>query len=86
MNEKTNDAMPSGPEGGPTNKRMFTVHLCAPILTWEGIEAETEQEAIGMCQVPQYFDDTDVGPTTYLVEETAPEDEEEDDEPGERES
>ena len=26
--------------------KKFTVHLCAPVLTWEGVEAETEQEAI----------------------------------------
>ena len=55
--------------------KKFTVHLCAPILTWEGVEAETEQEAIDLCRPPQYFDDSE--PTTYLVEDVTPEEEDE---------
>ena len=56
--------------------KKFTVHLCAPILTWEGVEAETEQEAIDLCRPPQYFDDSE--PTTYLVEDVTPEEEDND--------
>ena len=59
-------------------KKLFTVHLCAPILTWEEVEAETEQEAIDLCRPPQYFDDSE--PTTYLVEDVTPDEGEEEDE------
>lgn len=55
--------------------RKFTVHLCAPILTWTEVEAGTEQEAIDQCRLPQYFDDSE--PTTYLVEDVTPEEEDE---------
>lgn len=30
----------------------FTVHLCSPVLTWEGVEADTKEEAIAKCEVP----------------------------------
>ena len=53
--------------------KKFTVHLCAPVLTWEGVEAETEQEAIDKCQPPEYYGGE---PTTYLVEDVAPKEEE----------
>ena len=55
--------------------KKFTVHLCAPVLTWEGVEAETEQEAIDKCPVPQYYDGAE--PMTYLVEDVTPEEDEE---------
>lgn len=58
--------------------KKFTVHLCAPVLTWEGVEAETEQEAIDKCQPPEYYGGE---PTTYLVEDVTP-GEEDDDECG----
>lgn len=57
--------------------RKFTVHLCAPILTWAEVEAETEQEAIDQCRPPQYFDNSE--PTTYLVEDVTPDEDEEGD-------
>jgi hypothetical protein len=45
----------------------FTVHLLTADCTWEGVEANNEDDAIKKCQdgVPSYFDWTE--PHTFIA-------------------
>lgn len=58
----------------------FTVHLCAPVLTWEGVEADTKEEAIAKCEVPPYFGDGTEEARAWIAEEVEPEDKDEEEE------
>jgi hypothetical protein len=31
-------------------KRRYTVYLLTPYCTWEGVEASSKKEAVGICQ------------------------------------
>jgi len=43
----------------------FTVHFMSAYCTWEGVEAESEVEAIKKCEVPPEFDSNE--PSTFVA-------------------
>lgn len=49
-------------------KRRFTVTLCTPYVSWEGVEATSKKEAIEMVGLPPGLDPLD-GPIAWVVEE-----------------
>ena len=44
----------------------FTVHLLTPYITWEGVEADDEDDAIHKCGFPPELDVND-GPYEHVV-------------------
>lgn len=61
--------------------KKYTVHLMSSQLSWDGVEAKNEDDAIAKCQgdIPNYVDMTDPEQPVRLI--AISEDEDEDDEP-----
>lgn len=54
----------------------YTVYFMTPYEAWEGIEAESEEDAISLCPIPDEYDINES--FTFLAVEEAGDDEEED--------
>jgi hypothetical protein len=54
----------------------FTVYFMTPYMQWDGVEAESEDEACSMCPIPCEYDLNES--FTFVAIEEAGEDEEED--------
>jgi len=52
--------------------KKWTVHFMTAALTWEGVEAETDSEAIAKCGVPCIFDANE--PQSFIATEEEQED------------
>ena len=52
----------------------YTVHLMTPYCTWEGVEADSEDEAIKKCDIPPEMDGNER--CTFVADEEDEEDEE----------
>ena len=59
------------------NMKTYNVHFMSPMLSWEGVEANSEQEAIEQCEIDDRIDLSD-GPFRFIAEEI--DDNEEEDE------
>jgi hypothetical protein len=42
-------------------QKVYTVHYLMPILSWEGVKATSEKEAISKCELPPYVDLSEPG-------------------------
>ena len=47
--------------------KKYDVYFLTTTMAWEDIEAESEEDAIKQCTIPDYYDSSDGEPTRYVA-------------------